>query len=67
MCEQRNTLFSWLIHFFRKIAMKNPHQMLVLLKGMDNDKSALEERFMVRGNFIDLSLVGLLEAQHYFQ
>lgn len=47
--------------------MKNPHQMLVLLKGMDNDKLALEERFMVRGNFIDLSLVGLLEAQHYFQ
>jgi len=41
--------------------------MLVLLKGMDNDKSALEERFMVGGNFIDLNLVGLLEAQHYFQ
>ena len=34
---------------------------------MDNDKLALEEKFMVRGNFIHLSLAGLLEAQHYFQ
>lgn len=41
--------------------------MLVLLKGMDNDKLVLEERLMVGGNFIDLSLAGLLEAQHYFQ
>lgn len=38
-----------------------------LLKGIDNDKSALGEKFMVGDNFIDLGLAGLLKAQHYFQ
>lgn len=43
------------------------HQILVLLKGIDNDESVLDKRFIVRGNFIDLGLAGLLEVQHYFQ
>lgn len=30
------------------------HQTLVLLKGIDDDKLALNKRFMVRSNFIDL-------------
>lgn len=38
-----------------------------LLKGIDNDKSALDKRFMVGGDFIDSGLAGLLEVQHYFQ
>lgn len=66
-----NKLLSLLVNFF---SGKSPprilsvaHQMLGLLKGIDNDKSALGERFMVGDNFIDLGLAGLLKAQHYFQ
>lgn len=57
ICELRDRLCSLFITFFRKITTKNflvAHQTLVLLKGIDDDKLALNKRFMVRSNFIDL-------------
>jgi hypothetical protein len=40
--------------------------MFAVLKGVD-DTLGLDKRFVIRGNFIDLGLAGLLKVQHYFQ
>lgn len=71
MCVKREINHSLCLYAFSE---KQPlsillvaHQMLVLLKGIDNDKLVLDKRFMVRGNFIDLGLAVLLEVQYYFQ